>query len=266
MSVKLHRGPAARHGIPLLRNDGKWGLFGGGPGRGGGGGPAPIPDDIDLPDYHFAMYQAQGSDPDTDAAGMTGDYWETFNTFNAVFPPTYDNFRLQCGATALGGEFGFNSTLNYVPEHNPKMLVPIIGHADSLANMRFWVGFSSGILGSILADSDDPSSLDVAAFLYSAAGAASTWKCYTSNGSGSTTVDTGIALSATDWQNMRIEMSVDNVKFYINGSLVATMSATNPKGSTMFHVVIGLNTTTTTPKVGVKTFALKSDRQVYPNS
>lgn len=60
------------------------------------------------------------------------------------------------------------------------------------------------------------------------------WQCITSDGTGSTTTNTSVALTASAFQRLEIDVNAaaTEVKFYIDGSLVATHTTTIPTGTT----------------------------------
>jgi hypothetical protein len=89
-----------------------------------------------------------------------------------------------------------------------------------------WVGVSSNDLYT----SADPSGLKVAAFRYApGTDATAFWRAYTADGSSNSEVtDTGVAIVADTKYLLSVKLSSTDVKFYINGTLVATHSTHIP--------------------------------------
>lgn len=60
------------------------------------------------------------------------------------------------------------------------------------------------------------------------------WQCTTSDGTGSTTTNTSVAPTASVFQRLEIEINAtaSEAKFYIDGTLVATITTTIPTGTT----------------------------------
>ena len=65
----------------------------------------------------------------------------------------------------------------------------------------------------------------------------SNFYAYTTAASTSTSTDTGVAFSAGAWNNFRVHYTPESVKFYINGSLVATHTSNIPTGQDMTPVI-----------------------------
>jgi len=97
---------------------------------------------------------------------------------------------------------------------------------------RFWVGVSTG--SATLRGADDPA-IKAAAFRFSTTASDVNWQAFTNDGSGGGTItDTGIAVS-TSLVALAIEFLTGSVKFYINGTLVATHS-TNLPDADMYYI------------------------------
>jgi hypothetical protein len=101
---------------------------------------------------------------------------------------------------------------------------------EETTNVRYWVGITGGA-GSTMAGVDDAST-DIAAFRYSTSAGDTNWKCVTNDGgSPSTITDSGVAAS-TSFTIFSIEHTPGvNVKFYINGTLVATHTTDLPRST-----------------------------------
>ena len=56
------------------------------------------------------------------------------------------------------------------------------------------------------------------------------FQCVTYNGSTPTTADSGVAYAANTWYNFRVTSTPSNCKFYINGTLVQTITTNLPTG------------------------------------
>jgi len=142
-------------------------------------------------------------------------------------------------ADNLGGIHTYNTT-SYAPVAMGQNL-EMFGcmYITATADGRFWFGLGSNAVMSAtgLGGSDSPNSLsaDFMGFRYSTVAGDSNWQCVVSNGfsgggsAGDTIVDSGIA---ADTKSHRfafvVNDSVPNVKFYIDSTLVATVTTHVP--------------------------------------
>jgi hypothetical protein len=110
-----------------------------------------------------------------------------------------------------------------------------LGYADTVANVRNWVGFSDQT-GTTMAGSDGANTYKIAAFRQSSSASDTNWMCVTENatGSGSPTVtDSGVAPNTTTPQLMEIIESGSNALFYIGGTLVCTNASRVPTAAAL---------------------------------
>lgn len=102
-------------------------------------------------------------------------------------------------------------------------------------NVRIWIGLASGTSSfcTNVGASDDPSGCSALAFGWSSSESAF-WRVYTNDGTttGSRTA-TSVAMTTDTRYVLRIEVvSTSSVRFYINGTLVATQTTELPASST----------------------------------
>lgn len=111
---------------------------------------------------------------------------------------------------------------------------------DQTTNERVWVGLTDQAM-TTQAASDNPAG-DCAAFRYSS-GAESTWKCITKDGTTQNITDSSVS---ADTSVHKFEIVFDdaapNVKFYIDGTLVATHTANLPSASKNMRFVNNVQT------------------------
>lgn len=117
-----------------------------------------------------------------------------------------------------------------------------------ITDVRMWIGLNnsmgggtSGAFGS--SDSFVGGSLAGQSFIgfrFSSVAGDANWKCVTADGSGETVTDSGVT---ADTKSHRfafiVDDSVPNVKFYIDGVLVATVTTTLPASGTTFGHILG---------------------------
>lgn len=96
----------------------------------------------------------------------------------------------------------------------------------TITELRTFVGLTSGTTQLGL----DAPLLHYAGFRFSTVAGDTNWQCVTDNGSGSPTVtNSGVAYTVDALYTLRIDVSDPaSIKFYINGSLVATHTTTLP--------------------------------------
>lgn len=125
---------------------------------------------------------------------------------------------------------------NYRPAYAVSMRV-----GTPITNVRYWLGlFSATPIAAT-----DPA-IDGMGFRYSTdVDGTAFWRCWTNDGAGGGTVTvTTVALTANTVYNLAIEVDSAgaNVKFYINGILVATHTTNLPTGATNLGHVERLRT------------------------
>jgi hypothetical protein len=77
-------------------------------------------------------------------------------------------------------------------------------------------------------------------------GASPNWKCVTGNGGTRTSTDSTVAVTASAWTKLRIEINANatSVGFYINDTLVATNASNIPATTTAMYFLNGIQKTT----------------------
>jgi hypothetical protein len=125
----------------------------------------------------------------------------------------------------------------------------------STATIREWRGWTSADLSAV---ATNPTSGHIAAFRFDSALDSTNWQCVTCNNSSSTITDSGIAYSTGTSYRMRIVLVAGtSVKFYINDSLVATVTLTMPGNTTKMGFQAGVTTlTTATRRIDINRIAV----------
>jgi len=116
-----------------------------------------------------------------------------------------------------------------------------IGRPKQITGNRVWLGFTD-LTGVNHFNGGDVPVANIAAFRSTGG---ETWKAVVSNGVSTTTVDTAIAVSTTTAQVLRIEWESGGaeVRFYINATLVATITTNLPTQGTNMRYVAGVSNT-----------------------
>lgn len=128
----------------------------------------------------------------------------------------------------------------------PDFLVKM-GTDASITNVRIWSALYEAASG--LSALTDPATVNVAGFRYDPDAGDTTWKACVSNGSASTVVDTGITVNTSTMYSLRVKfVTTTQVKFYIDGVLVATITTNVPSSSTGLGYYISAATTTAAAK------------------
>lgn len=129
-------------------------------------------------------------------------------------------------AATTNSDAGWNGNGNYTHSGlNPRMVTTFSLASYALGVQRAMVGLTTNTTSSM---TDDPGAVSVALFRYSTSASDTNWQCISNDGvTGSTITDSGVAASAA-WVTLAVETSASNVKFYINGTLVATHTTNLP--------------------------------------
>lgn len=173
------------------------------------------------------------------------------NAYNAVGigAATIEGTQSSISTTA-GGEFGNFLTAGttgsrggiYSPNgfyrvQNPDGYLRVYVPAQSV--YRVFAGFSSSAVTVV--GSDDPA-VHGACFIFNPA-SHTNWQAFTNdNSGGGSTTDSGVAFAADTAFEFRIRTSASDVKFYIDGSLVATHSSNLPNSTQTMLFGVGLAT------------------------
>jgi hypothetical protein len=176
--------------------------------------------EVDRPDA--AQAYATVGFPNTPTADTgTGGAITSFNDSTGE----YNDFSSATSGSPSGLR---NTTGGAQPQHLPRFSCRMKTGTD-VSSQRIWVGQSTGTF----ANNDTPgatSGFSGGAFRYSTAAGDTKWQAVTFNGAADTVTDTGITVTT----DTRYQFAIDygsfatNIKFYINGTLVATNTATLP--------------------------------------
>jgi len=130
-------------------------------------------------------------------------------------------------------------------------LLPTIGYLvvpSTTANVRVAFGLADDNNPSDLLTSSTPGSTNSAetvAFMYDTAASNTTWRCITSNTTTQTNTNSLVTFTAGTAYRLYIDMlTAGSVKFYIDGSLVATHTTNIPAATTHLGVFEGINSLT----------------------
>jgi len=125
---------------------------------------------------------------------------------------------------------------------------PVVFHAKfrtgtSIADYRFWCGmFSATPMASATP------AVHMVGLRYES-GTDTNWRAVTAAGSTPTTADTGVAVAVSTDYEVIITVNADAAKFYINGTLVATIATTLPTTTTNLTLWVQCCTKTTAAKI-----------------
>ncbi len=151
-------------------------------------------------------------------------------------------------AVGEGAILGSGGVMEFSRANNPVM-ESSVRVTSGLTNHRVEVGFSDRAINGDIAT-------DPANGAYFRALTAGNWIAVTRSGGVETATDTGVAVSAVNYQTLRIEINdATNVKFLINNTIVATHTTNIPAVDLGFSVGNALITATAS---GVRNFDLES--------
>ena len=136
---------------------------------------------------------------------------------------------------------GFQGLFNYRVGRNIRAQI-IAGPAGKITDERYWFGLTDRSIAQ-QGGSDNPASGIYAMFRFSTAASDTHWQCITKDGTTQTIVDSGITPAINTMVVFAIvfDDSAPNVKFYINGVLVATITTHLPTSGTNLAIE-GTNT------------------------
>ena len=172
---------------------------------------------------------------------LTGNGTGTASTGDANQPPMVN---YASGAVA-GNAAGFYGTTMTIARQQPKTFA-IIRLVDTTA-IRIWISVHDG--GSTTGtNSDDPASRSLMGFRFSTDAGDTNWRCCTKDGTTLNNQDSGVAPSTSGVTVLEMENTGSSVKFYINGTLVATSSSNLPSSTLALRYQIYAETRTTAAK------------------
>lgn len=153
----------------------------------------------------------------------------TANGTATTFQDSTGSYINYASSTALNSVAGWHNTATNIVQTRllPDLTVVMKtgAAASDIANLRIWVGLQSG--GSALAtDTPGASAVSSLMFLYSTPRGDTTWFAQSSDADSDASTNTGVSVAADTRYVMRIRVvSTSSVEYYINGTLVATLSA-----------------------------------------
>ena len=148
------------------------------------------------------------------------------------------------GAVA-GNAAGWYGASMTIPRQQPKV-VAIIRLVDT-TSIRIWVSLHDGNSTSGT-NADDPASRNLMGFRFSTDAGDTNWRCCTKDGSTLNNQDSGVAPSTSGVTRLMMDHTGSSVKFYINGTLVATSSSNLPSSTAACRLQIYAETRTTAAK------------------
>lgn len=108
--------------------------------------------------------------------------------------------------------------------------------------LRMWIGLTDATAPSPM-NTDDPAGVNQMAFRFSTAAGDTTWQCTTKDGTTQGVTNSGITVASNTRYEMRIDASDGTqVKFFINGVLVATRSTNLPTNTANLQMIAQLRT------------------------
>lgn len=189
-------------------------------------------------DYHRAStyIQPNSTSLSNSHAGHTG--VTTVGTAAAAME-TEGPYLAFASAATLNSDAGFRSGDPVAQRGWSSIYRAKIRTGAAITVVRYWVGlFASTPMASATP------AIHLAGFRYdTAADGTAFWRCVTDNGSGSPTVTTTSAAVAVDTAyRFKIELGASDVKFYVDGTLVATHTTTLPTSTTSLSAYQQLRT------------------------
>ena len=192
----------------------------------------------------------------------------TFNTMGINFVATGtaathtdgpdDYVQYTATAATAGTNFGHSAgRADAQFGKDPTMGMRIKAGGD-VSSVRYWVGWFSGDPRS----ADDPAGLHLMGFRYSTDAGDTNWMAATKDGTTLATTNTGVAVTADTKYRFKMiaDSTAGNVKFYINGTLVATHSANLPGSTTTLNQYLaGQNRAAATRQIRVQEYGLQEN-------
>jgi len=186
-------------------------------------------------DWYYTIDRIRIWDDADTGSGYAGQLGEFFTgTGSATAPFTGDantpQGREHRTSTTLNNAYTVDTGLHYW-FRKTRIQAAWFGRLFSTnGGYRIWMAFTSTTSANMAA-SEAPA-FNFVGFRASSANA--NWFAVTGDGAGTTAVDTGVAVSTTTMQIMRLEWDRDgaSVRFYIDTALVATIATTLPASST----------------------------------
>lgn len=140
------------------------------------------------------------------------------------------------------GWYGLTMT---IPRQQPKV-VAIIRLVDT-TSIRIWVSLHDGSSTSGT-NADDPASRQLMGFRFSTDAGDTNWRCCTKDGTTLNNQDSGVAPSTSGVTRLMMDHTGSSIKFYINGTLVQTISSNLPSSTAACRLQIYAETRTTAAK------------------
>lgn len=194
------------------------------------------------PDYkRWTLWAQNGGTGGISSTGFTAVNDTIVNTnsgvavYTAVPPSSVDDFGFENKITGTSGNFsGITGTFGIIPARDFSLYCPIRA-STMTGNERIWVALSDFGVGSVggIANSNTPATTNLIGFRFNPTTGAN-WFAVVANGGGTQTeVDTGIPVSSASANMLRATFTAasNTSTFYIDGVLVATISATAPSAS-----------------------------------
>jgi hypothetical protein len=172
--------------------------------------------------------------------------------------PAFGPSVLISSATGSISQGWSGSVSNYMVGRNIAFF--FIGYIHLITNTRCWISLTDQIFATMTA-SDNPAG-NYAAFRFSTGAGDTSWQAITKDGSTQTIVASGVAPVVDTTQTLAIIFtdSIPNIKFYINGSLVATIATHLPTVNTALKWVTSeFSTAASTHGLGFEQVAIYED-------
>lgn len=171
----------------------------------------------------------------TKTAVVMGATTTTAGGGTAAFVDATGSYIAYTSGTALGAVGGLSAaaTNEFQTRLLPDLQIVMKtgGVAADIADLRIWIGAHND--GAIGTDTPGTSGIDGLVFRYSTPAGDTNWMAGSFDGASQTFTDTGIAVAVDTRYVMRIKVvSTSSVEYYINGTLVATLTTTLPASTT----------------------------------
>lgn len=146
----------------------------------------------------------------------------------------YINYASSTALSSVAGWTNANAVGHTIHmQHLPRMLFVMKtgAGATDIANVRIWAGLHTN--GSLATDAPGAAGVSGLAFRYSTVAGDTTWHATAFDGVGDTVADTGVTVSANTRYLLSIRVvSTSSVEYYINNTLVNTLTTNLPGAST----------------------------------
>jgi hypothetical protein len=207
-------------------------------------------------DWYYTIDRYRVWDDTDSGSGYAGSLGATFTGSGSATNPFAGDVSTPMGrthetSTTQNNSYTVETDPNYFFNRTRVQCVTVGREKSTIGFIRTWIVFTSATSAAFtsLGGSDTPAQSFVGFRASTTIGG--NWFAVTGNGAATTAVDTGVARSQTVAQTFRIEWDRNGtqVRFYIDTSLVATISATLPADTTAMRYLMAVTNLTSDAQV-----------------